>query len=103
MVSLLSVSEAQKKLAEHLRQRRLQLGFTQKGLARRAGVCLPTLRKFEQKRQISLESFLKISMVLGILESIVKSSQPDSHHFSSMEEVLKPLKQKSPVKKGWRL
>lgn len=57
MVSLITVSKAQKQIAEHLRMQRLAVGLTQEGLANRAGVSLPTLRKFEQKGLISLESF----------------------------------------------
>ena len=53
-------SKAQKKLAENIRERRLQMELTQEGLAERSGVSLSTLRKFEQKGSISLESFLKL-------------------------------------------
>ena len=46
MVSLITVSKAQKQIAEHMRVRRLAVGLTQEGLANRADVSLPTLRKF---------------------------------------------------------
>ena len=55
----ISSSKAQKKIAENVRERRLQMDLTQEGLAERSGVPLSTLRKFEQKGNISLESFLK--------------------------------------------
>lgn len=35
------------------------MNLTQEGLAERSGVPLSTLRKFEQKGMISLDSFLK--------------------------------------------
>ena len=54
----ISSSKAQKKLVENVRERRLQMELTQEGLAERSGVPLSTLRKFEQKGSISLESFL---------------------------------------------
>ncbi len=101
MSSLITVSKAQQQLTSHLRSRRLQQGLTQEGLAKRAGVSLPTLRKFEQKGLISLESFLKLLMVLDGLEEIVSALEPGNRDFQSIEEVL----QASPVKerkKGWR-
>lgn len=101
MVSLLTVSKAQKHLTENLRARRLGMGLTQEGLATRSGVSLPSLRKFEQKGIISLESFLKLLMVLGALESVVKATKPEQIEFSSIDEVLKTDK-RPPRKKGWR-
>ncbi len=88
MVLLITPTKAQKKLAEHTRIRRLQLELTQEGLAERSGVPLPTLRKFEQKGAISLESFLKLQMVLGGLEDILKATQIKDTLFSSIEDVL---------------
>jgi transcriptional regulator with XRE-family HTH domain len=88
-------------LAENTRARRLETGLTQKGLASRAGVSLPTLRKFEQKGLISLESFLKIMLVLDGLEQLVKSTVPQQTEFSSIDDVLANNKKKKP-KKGWR-
>ena len=49
MVSLITSSKAQKKLVEYTRLKRLSMDLTQAGLAERAGVPLPTLRKFEQQ------------------------------------------------------
>lgn len=94
MLSLITASEAQRKIAENVRSQRLQIGLTQQGLAERSGVALPTLRKFEQKGLISLESFLKLQMVLGELEKIVKSVEPNIVEFSSLDEVIKASKKK---------
>jgi len=60
------------------------------GLAERSGVPLPTLRKFEQQGMISLESFLKLLMVLGNLEDIVKVTEVKKVHFNSIDDVLAP-------------
>ncbi len=62
--------------------------LTQEGLAERSGVPLPTLRKFEQRGAISLESFLKLLMVLGGLQTIIEATQPMLKQFSSIDEVL---------------
>jgi transcriptional regulator with XRE-family HTH domain len=101
MVLLITPAKAQKKLSENVRARRLQLDLTQEGLSRRSGVPLPTLRKFEQKGSISLESFLKIQMVLGGLEEILKATQIKDTQFSSIDEVLKADKILTP-KRGKR-
>lgn len=97
---LLTVSKAQKHLRQQLTAKRLSMGLTQKGLATRAGVPLPTLRKFEQTGLISLESFLKLLMILGDLGKIVDAIKPETKGFSSIEDVLKNEKKKTP-KKGW--
>ena len=92
MVSLISISRAQKELSVHTSLQRLKLRLTQQGLAERSGVPLPTLRKFEQKGLISLEGFLKLQMVLGGLENLVKAIQPEQAFFSSIDEVLETNK-----------
>ena len=63
--------------------------LTQEGLAKRSGVALATLRKFERTGTLSLESFLKLHMVLGGLEDILKATQVKDTPFSSIDDVLK--------------
>jgi transcriptional regulator with XRE-family HTH domain len=92
MISLITISKAQQKLSENTRLQRLKLQLTQQGLAERSGVPLPTLRKFEQKGFISLEAFLKLQMVLGGLENVIKSIEPKLSEFSSIDEVLEANK-----------
>ena len=101
MITLITISKAQHQLRNHLKARRLQQGLTQEGLAKRAGVSLPTLRKFEQKGLISLESFLKLLMVLDGLESVVNVLNPGEENFQSIDDVLE-AGQKKERKKGWR-
>ena len=63
--------------------------LTQEGLAERSGVPLATLRKFEQKGAISLQSLLKLLMVVGGLEEIIDVLKPPKPNFTSIDEVLK--------------
>ncbi|TDB62811.1 XRE family transcriptional regulator [Arundinibacter roseus] len=88
-MSLISPSKALGKLAENVRSRRLNAGLTQQDLAERSGVALPTLRKFEQKGVISLESFLRLLMVVGGLEEVIEAIRPVKPTFTSIDEVLK--------------
>lgn len=89
MLSLISPSKAQLKIAENVRARRLSMELTQEALAERAGVPLPTLRKFEQKGSISLESFLKLLMVTGGTEELINVLKPSKPLFTSIDDVLK--------------
>ena len=85
----ISSSKVQKKIVENVRERRLQMKLTQEGLAERSGVPLSTLRKFEQKGSISLESFLKLLSVIGGLEEVINALKPNKPNFKSIDEVLK--------------
>lgn len=86
---LISLSKAQKKIVDHVRDRRLLMELSQEGLAERSGVPLSTLRKFEQKGVISLESFLKLLFVVGGVEKIINVLKPIKPNFNSIDEVLK--------------
>ena len=85
----ISSSKAQKKIAENVRERRLQMDLTQEGLAERSGVPLSTLRKFEQTGMVSLESFLKILSIVGGLEEVIEGLKPNAPVFKSIDEVIK--------------
>jgi transcriptional regulator with XRE-family HTH domain len=93
---LISISQAQDKLVESVKERRLAMNLTQEGLAVRSGVPLPTLRKFEQKGVISLESFLKLLWVLGGLEEIITALKSSVPNFTSIDDVIrnKPVEER---------
>ncbi len=55
-------------LAEQAHAKRLALNLSQKSLAERSGVSLGVLKKFERTGKISLESLLKLALVLNCLE-----------------------------------
>ena len=99
---LFTVSKAQEAIAENMRNRRIATGLTQKGLSKRSGVSLATLRKFEQKGIVSVESFLKLAMVLEALEDVVRATEPPTRAYSSIDEVLESERKKPSRKKGWR-
>ncbi|MEM9339410.1 MAG: helix-turn-helix transcriptional regulator [Bacteroidota bacterium] len=94
MTSLITTTKALRKTAENTRTLRLERGLTQEGLAERSGVSLATLRKFEQKGQISLESFFKLAMTLGRLEDLVEAVAPKAENFTSIDDVLKGKSEK---------
>ena len=53
---------------------------------------MSTVRKFEQTSQISLKSFLKIALVLDLLEPLLKSLEAQKT-FSTLDEVLAASKE----------
>ena len=87
-MSLITQNKAQKRIAQNMRNLRLGRGLTQKGLAERSGVSLSSLRKFEQKGSISLESFLKLALTLGRMDKLITATEPMESIFSSIDDVL---------------
>ena len=74
------------RLAKKIVAIRKRKNITQKQLATRSNVSYASLRKFEQTGKISLESFIKITMELGVVSEINDLfSQPI---YTSIEEVI---------------
>jgi transcriptional regulator with XRE-family HTH domain len=81
-------------LSTRLKNRRLAQGLTQEGLARRSGVALGTLKKFERSGQIALVSFIRLVVTLkdeAALENLLLEQK-----FETLDQVLetgkKPLR-----------
>lgn len=68
MLSLKSPFEMAKEIAKKTQAKRLKLNLSQQTLSEKSGVSYGTLKKFEQKGQISLESLLKIALALGEMD-----------------------------------
>lgn len=65
MISIKSPFEMATEIAKKAQDKRLKLNLSQQTLSEKSGVSYGTLKKFEQKGQISLESLLKIALALG--------------------------------------
>ena len=73
-------------LAARLKSRRLAQKLTLEGLARRSGVPLGTLKKFERSGQIALVSFIRLVVALkdeAALENLLLAQK-----FETLDEVL---------------
>lgn len=68
MISIKSPFEMASEIAKKAQEKRLKLNLSQQTLSEKSGVSYGTLKKFEQKGQISLESLLKIALALGEME-----------------------------------
>lgn len=74
-------------IAERIVQLRKRKKITQKEIARRSGVSLGSVKRFEQSGEISLQSLTKIAIALGVdgeLDTLF-SEVP----FASIEEVIR--------------
>jgi transcriptional regulator with XRE-family HTH domain len=81
-----------KGIALRLRERRLELNLTQKGLASKAGVSLGTLKRFENSYEISLKHLIMIALVLDSTEEFEQLFT--KRQFESIDEVLETTKVK---------
>ncbi len=63
-------SDVALRLSERLKKIRKKKRITQKQLAGRSNVSYASLRVFEKTGKISLESFIKLSMELGVVDEI---------------------------------
>lgn len=83
---LFAPSDVGKALAQRLKGIRKRKKITQRQLASRSNVSYASLRRFEQTGLISLESFIKLAMELGVIDEVKNLfTRPV---YSSIEEVL---------------
>jgi transcriptional regulator with XRE-family HTH domain len=76
-------------LKTKFRQRRKRLGYTQTELSERSGVSLGSLKRFEATGQISLESLLKLALVLECLGEFGALCEEQGERFGSIEEIIR--------------
>ncbi len=79
-------SEIDCAIAENIKRLRKRKKITQKELAKRSGVSLGSIKRFEQSGEISLCSLTKIALALGVeneLEDLFENVP-----FASIEEVI---------------
>ena len=79
-------SDITKRLAERMKKVRKRNKISQEHLAARSNVSYSTLRKFERTGQISLESFVKLTMELGFASDLDEIFTKPV--YNSIEEVI---------------
>ncbi|GHT73073.1 hypothetical protein AGMMS50262_03540 [Bacteroidia bacterium] len=85
-------------ISERMKQRRLELALTQKGLAQRSGIPLPTYRRFERTGEISLRSLIMLGIALGMTTEF--SELFATKTYSSIDELLKQTKKRQRGKRN---
>ena len=83
-------------LKENFKNRRLSFDLTQEGLSNKSGVSLGSLKRFETTGQISLESLLKLAVILECLEDFLHIAKEKKQTINSIDEL---LEKKERVKK----
>jgi len=79
-------NEIAKSLAEKIKRQRKNLKISQENLAQKSGVSLGSIKRFETKNEISLQSFIKIAIALdldGDFENLFSTKT-----YASIDEVI---------------
>ncbi|MDR0852989.1 MAG: helix-turn-helix transcriptional regulator [Clostridiales Family XIII bacterium] len=84
-------------VASRVRQRRLELNLTQKGLAERAGIPLATYRRFESIGEISLRNLVLIATAFGMVDGILNLFA--ERRYENIDEVI-TYRARAPRKRG---
>jgi len=74
-------------IAMRMKERRLELNLTQGALAKKSGVSLGTLKRFENSFEISLKHLLMLAVALDATEEF--SALFTKRHYESIDEVIK--------------
>lgn len=72
-------------IAGKVKMRRLEMNLTQEGLCVRAGIKLPTYRRFERTGEISFKGLLQIAFALNALRDF--ASLFAQKQYQSLDEV----------------
>ena len=87
--------DMQKEIANRVRNRRLELNLSQQTLSEKSGVSYGSLKKFEQTGRISLESLLKLAVILGCIDSFKSLfAQKSAEEALSLDELIETSKRK---------
>ena len=74
-------------VADRVKQRRLEKGWTQKMLAGKAGVSLPSYRRFESSGEISLRSLVMLAFALDMTDEF--ETLFSSKTYQSIDDIIK--------------
>ena len=80
-------NEIAKNLADKIKEHRKKLKISQEVLAQKSGVSLGSIKRFETKYEISLQSFIKIAIALDLdndLENLFTQKT-----YISIDEIIK--------------
>ncbi len=90
---LYTPTDITRELAGKIKSIRKRKGITRKKLAARSNVSYGSLRRFEETGQASLETFVKLSMELGLVTDI--NNLFTEPVYSSLDEVINERRQKA--------
>ena len=74
-------------IAQRVKQRRLEKGWTQKMLAAKAGLSLPSYRRFESSGEISVRSLVMLAFALDMIDEF--ETLFSSKTYQSIDDIVK--------------
>jgi len=89
LLSLLSASDVQKRLAASVRQKRKLMKYSRPALSKCSTVQVATIKKFETTGQISLRQFILLWQCVDKLENLVALSKLEEVLPKTIDDVLK--------------
>ena len=80
-------NEIAKSLADKIKEHRKKLKISQEMLAQKSGVSFGSIKRFETKYEISLQSFIKIAIALDLDKDLEKLFTQKT--YASIDEIIK--------------
>lgn len=99
-LTLKSPADVQSEVRDRFKARRLALDLTQAGLAKRSGVALGSLKRFETTGLIAFDSLLKLALVLECLQDFDHVAAPNDARTLANRSLDDVLAEAKPRKKG---
>ncbi len=99
-INLSTPSSMMQVLKDKFKERRLFLDLTQEGLSYKSGVSLGSLKRFEGSGQISLESLLKLALVLECLDDFGTIADKRDIQVHSIDELINRASSSKTKKRG---
>ena len=94
-LSMKTPEEVSLEIASRIKTKRLAQNLTQEGLALRAGMSTPSLKRFEKTGEISFVSLLNIALVLNCLDECERLFDGNGKPLSLFADNPKPKKRGS--------
>jgi transcriptional regulator with XRE-family HTH domain len=80
-------NEIAKSLADKIKEHRKKLKISQEMLSQKSGVSFGSIKRFETKYEISLQSFIKIAIALDLDKDLEKLFTQKT--YASIDEIIK--------------
>lgn len=88
LLTILSATDVQKKLAVSVREKRKQLKFSRPALSKISTVPVATIKKFETTGQISLRQFILLWQCVDSLDNMIQLTKEVESPPKTISEVL---------------
>ncbi|MDD3858804.1 MAG: helix-turn-helix transcriptional regulator [Bacteroidales bacterium] len=90
IAELLNYYEIAQKIASDVKELRLRENLTQQALAKKSGVSLGSLKRFESSYEISLKNLIQLGLTLRSVEGLLKSFEKEATQ--TIDEIIKEKK-----------